>query len=358
MHTQYNLILSAGIIHRARGDHNTLVLYAEFNVTEPFLRDLESVFDRVLVVQDEFTSQNRTLHEVKYARTCLKKTKSIRKAWFDRVYMSQERLFDLAVLGQARRVNSHVECNNVEEDAYYSINEMYNDEKYQYKETIRQQIVRRVRALLMLGYPYNFRDIHYCYGMSSEYTGCNLLFPSLARRELMEKKLTEITREELLHGINAIYGTKKTPFPEAKKYVLFFFDLIDRYKNKDAVLQVVNDILRYCKNQGIQVLMKYHPRETDKIPYIGECCEISQLIPAEKVLADLLDKNVMVFGNATTSCVVAAKLGFTVVSIAKIESRTNTKMHSAMAGMGINCIESSRQIESLFTTSIESEAII
>ena len=345
MHTQYNLILSAAVMSRCKGSENTLVLFSEFSLNDEMRCALEKVFDRVIVVRDKFMSVMKTLDEIKLTRKYLKKVKSIRNERFDTVYMSQERIFDLIMCTRVKKINPNARCYDIEEDAYYSIDEKLNAEDYVYTESPRAKRRRFIVSLLYAGYPYNYKDIQYCYGMSSEYHGANLLFPHLARKELQGKELIEITREELLRGISDIYSEIKTEYPKGEKYTLFFFDLMNRYKDPERVREIVKEIVKASLEEGRCVLFKYHPRETEKFDEMDNVFELPHLIPAEKILSDLCGKDVTVMGNATTSCIVAAKLGFRVLSISKLEFPTNKKIHDVMKKMGICCIESVQEIK-------------
>lgn len=339
MHTQYNLILSAAVLSRLKGAENTLVLFSEFALTDEMKTALENVFERVIVARETFEPTDCALEEVFQIRRCLKNTSEIKREHFDNVFMSQERVFDMILCWRAKKINPKALCYNIEEDAYYSIDEKYGAEGFVYKESRRAKRRKRLFALLLFDYPYNYKDVQYCYGMSSEYHGANLLFPNLARKELQGKDLLEITKDELLSGIDAIYRNKKQDYPDVKKYTLFFFDLMNRYKNPQKVKEIVKEIIRTSAKEGRTVLFKYHPRETEKFTDVNGAFEIPNLIPAEKVLFDLKDKDTVVMGNATTACVVAAKLGFRVISICKLEFPTNKKMHKAMQEMNISCID-------------------
>ena len=170
--------------------------------------------------------------------------------------MSQERIFDMIVCARAKKINPRAKCYAVEEDAYYSINEKYNADDFIYKENSRLRRRKFLYALLLAGYPYNYRDVHYCYGMSSEYDGVNMLYPELARRELQGKELIEITSGELSRGIESIYSGKKIDYPEAESYTVFFFDLMNRYKDKQRVKSIVEGVIQKSKEQGRKVLFK------------------------------------------------------------------------------------------------------
>lgn len=345
MHTQYNLILSAAVLCGMPAADNTLVLFSEFSLNEQMQTALERVFDRVIVVRDHFYAPSSALDEVKEIRRLLKKVKSLKNEYFDNIYMSQERIFDMILCARVKKINPKARCYHIEEDAYYSINEKYNAENFIFKESFRAKRRKFLFALLLLGYPYNYKDLQYCYGMSSEYHAAMLLFPGLARKELQGKELMEIKSQELLAGIDAIYADKETQYPPAEKYTLFFFDLMNRYRNPKKVREIVMETIKCSKEKGRTVLFKYHPRETDKFKDIEGAFEISHIIPAEKVLFDLKDTDTVIMGNATTSCIVAAKLGFRVASICKIEAPNNDKMHSVMQKMNILCLKSTSELK-------------
>ena len=352
MHTQYNLILSAALMSRFDNAENTLVLYSEFTLNDDMREALLKLFDKVIIIRDKFEPLMKPLDEIRYIRQCMKKVKSIKNERFDNIYMSQERIFDMIICARAKKINPDARCYDIEEDAYYSINEKYNAEDYVHIESKRAKRRKLLFALLLAGYPYNYKDIHYCYGMSSEYHGANLLFPHLARRELSGKELIEITAEELLRGIDAIYSGINAQYPDGEKYTLFFFDLMNRYKNPERVKERVREIIKVSREEGRTVLFKYHPRETDKFNDIDGIFELPHVIPAEKILFDLQGKNVVVMGNATTACIVAAKLDYDVISISKLEFPTNKKIHSVMHQMGIFCVENINQIKDIMKKEI------
>ena len=348
MHTQYNLILSAAVMSRNPDAENTLVLFSEFTLGEALRQRLEETFDRVYVVRDAFWASSSALEEVRHIRQCLKKVKALRGQHFDNVYMSQERIFDMVLWASVQKKTPKARCANIEEDAYYSINPLYNAEDFVYREDWRVKRRKLRFRLALLEYPYDYRDVHYCYGMSRAYHGANLLFPWLARREMRSKELREITASELETGIRQLYGQERIPLPASEKYLVFFFDLMNRYKNPANIRRIVETLMEDARKSGRTVLLKYHPRETEKFPPMQGCFEIPHLIPAEKVLLDLARQDVIVVGNATTSCVVAAKLGFRVASVCKLEFPANTKMHTIMDQMGIFCMEDASDMNAIF----------
>ena len=339
MHTQYNLILAAAVAMRNSGDESILLLYPEFKVTDEIRQSLANLFSKVVILNENYTSEKTLLKKVALIRKCLKKTKSIWNEVFDRIYMSQERVFDLIVCTHAKKNNPHIRSYHIEEDAYYSLNNSYNADGFVQRVSYKDKMTNLARRILLLEYAYNYKDVSYCYGMSKEYDAANLLYPKLARRELQGKELIEITKGELTVGIDALYANRSVSYPDSAKYMVIFFDLMNRYKSKETVLHILRRIIIRAQAEGRTVLAKYHPRETEKFQDLDGIFELEHLIPAEKVLLDLAGKDVVVIGNATTSCLVAAKLEFRVVSISKLAFPENSTMHTAMEKMGIICIK-------------------
>lgn len=345
MHTQYNLILSAAVMSRWEDAENTLVLYSEFALSEQMRLALSRIFQRVLVVRESYCTVVGVLADIRQLRADLKKVHSLRHEHFDQLFMSQERTFDMVLCAWAKKVNPAVRCYNIEEDAYYSLNEKYNADNYVHKLTGRQKFDKALYALLLAGYPYDYLDSPYCYGMSSAYHGAWLLFPWLARRELQGRELLEIGRSELIAGIRAIYSDQKTPLPRGDKYTVFFFDLMNRYRDPETVKHLVAEVVKASREANRTLIFKYHPRETEKFSDMADCFEVPHIVPAEKLLYDLADTDTVVIGNATTACIVAAKLGFQVISISRLEKPDNIKMHTSMEKMGIHCIEDTNNIK-------------
>ena len=347
MHTQYNLILSASVISRYKNDDNTLVLWCEFDLKKDMIDALEKLYDNVIVVSDKYTNIKKPISEINFIKDCLRKVDCLKKETFDRIYLSQERIFDLILCEGVKRKNPSAICVDIEEDAYYSLNNKYNDPNYIYSETARQKMRRFLYSLFLWRYPYNYKNSGYFYGMSEEYDEAELLFPDLARREMLGKKLNEITKCELLDGINSIYSAKKTEYPKKNKFMVIFFDLMNRYKKPQLIKNIMLKIFDLCKATGRTVLLKYHPREVNKFDEMEDVFEIDKLIPAEKVLYDLVGYDVCVLGNATTACIVAAKFNYNVISICKIDHNDNISMHNAMSRMGINLIDSPEDIQKI-----------
>ena len=340
MHTQYNLILASIVANKFQEDENILVLYPEFAVKENLIFSLNRLFCEVIVLNDGFFSPSGRIESFRYLKACLKKTKKMVRRRIDHVFISQERVFEKCIYSKIKKHNKNAVCFHIEEDVYYSVNNKYNGIVSAPPVTFKKRLKNLLCRIALPGYSSDWNEFIYCYGMSRIYDGAYLLFPLLARRELQGKQLLQISKESLGQGIDSLYSYLHLKYPEKSKYTVIFFDLMNRYKQKELVKRVLGTVIQESLESGRTVLLKYHPRETEKFEGFSHAIEVDQLVPAEKVLSELQGRDVIVWGNATTSCIVAAKLGYTVNSICKIESPENIRMHEVMQNMGIHCIDS------------------
>jgi len=334
LHTQYNLIIGSGIALENKDDFNALVLYPEFAVTEDMLVSLRRVFNTVIVLRDGFENEKYGFQEIKEIRRYLKKTAELNKYEFDRIFLSQERRFD-TLLAYKFYKKKQATIIDVEEDAYYSLK--VNTKASKPKRTLKNKVNELLRSVLIGKNPFYEYGIT-CYGSAKMYDSVCVLFPDIVREEISGKKLIEVTSQTLINGIDSLYSERKCDYPEGDKYFVIFFDLIERYKDKERALEIIRRYVSEKLSLGYKVLAKYHPRETEKFTDMSGVYEIDKLIPGEKVLADLLGKDVTVFGNATAVCTIAAKFGYNVLSIAKLDHPENALMHSAMEKMGISLV--------------------
>ena len=333
LHTQYNLIIGSGIALEHKYDNNVLVLYSEFKINDSLLNNLKKVFSKVIVLRDDFEKLKTGFEEIKEIRMCLKRTKEIFKYKFDRIFISQERRLDTLIAYKIWRRNSCI-ISNIEEDVYYSLN---LQPKTKRRKSVKSRLAEIIRLFLCGRNPFFDSDIP-CYGANDMYDSIYAVYPKIVRPEITAKTIYEVTPNMLFNGINSLYCDRKCEYPPGEKYLVVFLDLVERYKNKELSLTRIKSIIAEKKQENYSVLIKYHPRETEKITEFEDVIEIDQLIPGEKVLSDLSNKDVLVLGNATTVCIIAAKFGYDVHSIARIDHESNVKMHMAMKSMGITLI--------------------
>lgn len=341
MHTQYNIILSSSIVlNRLSNQHNDLIVYAEFNITEQYKQKLQAIFNNVFFIREKFEPlpKERIREEIllfyeykKFYHSILAKIK------YDNIFLSQDRPLDCLIVGHFKKKKRCV-CSDIEEDCYYSLRKKLNEPNY-----IRPQkiyVLHKLRKLIY-GKKYLYETSRFFYGQSSFFDTYYVLYPNCVRPELMQAKLSEIFIDEIEYTIGKIYDSQVF-IPVSPKYYLLFFDLIERYKDINKINNIFSKIANKAKEEDALLLIKYHPRETVKFDTISynNIYEIQSSIPAEKVLCDLKGKDLIVIGNATTSILVANKFGFVTKSIAKIICSDNEVMMNKFKTMGIEVPES------------------
>lgn len=348
LHTQYNIILGTGIMLSHFHDcQNDLIVYAEFKVSPEYKRQLEKAFSSVIYIREEFEplvtgfwNIEHHLHdEFKIFRDS-----SLYNVKYDNVFISQDRPLEHLILGRCKQLNKTCRCFDVEEGCYYSLKLENNNPNIRRKwHTKKPFFYRKLRYGGMY-----FSEEYRCLidGGASYFDGIYAIFPKLIRTELAHKPTFEISTKDIVDAISVIYDGIEADVPVSSHYVLFFFDLVERYSNPVAIRRIVEELVKNTPKDDVTILLKYHPRETNKFKLEQQenIVEIPSIIPAEKLLCDLHEKKVTVYGNATTSVIVAKKFGFKTISIAGIEGSNNIYMINKFKEMGIEVPDSIEEI--------------
>ena len=346
LRTQYNLIMGYAVMSTfSEEDENDIIVQPEFNLSQELRESLSKNFSRVLILDK--ANGVTPFEKAKELTISLGKCKEFLKSGYiyDRLIFAQERPLETMLFSNIYSMNNEVSIESVEEDAYYSLNNYFNIESNQ-KDWIKRGGLRSFSEklffkLIQLRYwKDTFMYPSYAYGMHPKNAVAHVQYPKYIRDELSEKKIIPVTADEIKYGINMLYGEIHIDYPENDTYLLMFFDLMERYKNPDLIKKIVTNFIQEATASGISILVKYHPRETNKFVGLGDLNEIDCTIPAEKVLLDLADKNVTVLCNATTVGLVAAKVGMKVISTAKIDLVDNTALHRVWEALGIKMLNS------------------
>jgi len=337
LHTQYNIILGASVaLAQYSNCQNDLIVYAEFTVSDEYKSRLSSVFNNVYFIREKYQPLPIGLVEAEMRLAREYRVHMHTEAFatrYDHVLMSQENPLDCLILGHSKSKNPSCTCSDIEEDCYYSNSPSLNNPDYK-----RPQGHNRIHKLrkLLYGKKYIASTETFFYGQSVFYNDYYVLYPDLLRPQLQGKTTHQIEPSALVKSVGMLYNSDSSYIPDAKKYYLFFFDLLERYNDVDSIKAVVKNLYEKAVSEGALFLAKYHPRETDKLHLGDNIFEIPASIPAEKLLCDLVQKDVTVLGNATTAVIVANKLGFKTVCIAKINNTDNPVMLEQMSRMGIH----------------------
>ena len=310
MHTQYNLILACSLVlTKYKGQTNDLILHAEFELKKPLYDNLKAIFNKITVVQSKYYKHKNYISDELHIYELLKKSQEYSGSKYDAVFLSQENYWDTLVLSKLSTKIIY----NIEEDIYFPYTLSLP------KDSAIKILLKKLRNLaryFVFGKNFYYRDVTF-YGENEMYSGYFSLFPHNVRREIQKKhkKLFNISHESFVNGIEALYRNIHIDF-ERSKYIVIFSDLIERYPDKVMVERNMKNIIDLGIKSGYEILIKYHPRETNKILIDNiHIKELDSLIPAEKILVSLMRKKTIVIGNITTALNTSAKLGIKTISI-------------------------------------------
>jgi hypothetical protein len=353
MHTQFNLIISCGIVDILYNDDiNILILHSEFTLGEFLEQRLRKTFHEVYIIQHRYMNITGRIRSEYHLNYLWRMTRSARVQRYDRIFMSQERIFDTILLSAVKR-NGDFRCIHIEEDCYFSLDSRKNVPGYSLRinNSLASKVYRRLCEIChsaLYGINTFYHPEIYFYGMSPIYDESCVMFPDLVRSEIARRVRKEITTEMLRRGIYSLYSdTPVIKYPE--KCIVFFFDLVERYQNPDIIIETIDIITNFCIVKNITLIYKYHPREEYgmKIKDDPHVIEIEKSIPSEKIIADIGNNQVLIIGNASTACQVASKFKYPVISIAKMEMNNNIRMLEVFNQMGMHLPSNLNELASL-----------
>lgn len=331
MHTQYNLILSLGIIKQSFSqDENHLILYAEFEVTEAWVEKLNKVFKKTIILRKKFEPLKQGLdfekelyQQVSYTR------KAIKGISYSNLIISQDRPYEGIIYGILNK-NCKCNCIAVEEDVYYTVKNDLNQNNV-FSTNVKNRLKTVIRKFLYPTIPSLQQDI-ICYGSSEYINLLCVLFPKAIRQELRNKHIQEIQKESIYSSLKFLYSASNTI--SNRKTVIIASDLIERYSDPDLIIQAYNAIIDKCSALDVDICMKYHPRETRKLGVKG-IIELENTRPMEEILLDYGSENLCVISHMSAALFTAKKLGVQTISTVSISEHARSDVISAYQKMGI-----------------------
>lgn len=326
MHTQFNLLLAIALKNQCfSNDKNVLLIHAEFELSNEMIAKLENEFSKVIVLQNNYTDFHK-LKQFKHIKKILKKLNFEELGIVDRVVLSQDNYIDTLLITKIHKSNDF-EILAVEEDVYFGLDpETFNRRIKKEQKSLTRKIYNFLLRLLFGKNVFYQKCI--CYGCNSNIQKLYVFFPDSLRKELVHKETISINKTMFLNAIDVLlpavdYGNSLEP---KQKTIFLFLDLVERYKNKDDVKEMIEKTIKYSKSLNINVFVKYHPRETDKFIKIEEntIFEIRNNIPAERVFSSLSDNRSAIFiGNKSTVVQMARYFGFKTISLITILDEDN-----------------------------------
>ena len=353
MHTQNNLILACGLaLTDYKNDENHLILHAEFKLKPLLLSNLRNAFSKITVVQEDYYRKRNPLFDELHICKLMTKSKEYIGKDYDSVLLSEENYWDTLLLSKLG-ANKII---NIEEDIYFPLSASGN---LTGKVGFAKRLLRKIRSVerrCVFG-----KNEYYgtyapsFYGENQMYSSYYVLFPSVVRKCVLDRKkeIKEIDKNMLRKGIDCLYHGVNLSF-EKGKYAVFFIDLIERYPDRDKAEEQLEKIIHTCAENNYHILLKYHPRETNKIKNLSEPVEeIDAVVPAEKVLSSLIGNKVIVISNMSASLNSSVKLGFMGISIMGLLGVQNESAKAFYEKIGVCIPKCVDEIEDLLTSKTE-----
>lgn len=312
-HTQYNLILSAGLALDSFNYQSDLILIADFALTDELKLRLQNVFSDILYLPGNFPKAEQNLKKkidkMEFDSQAI--MQFMIKA-YDRVFIVDDmNIPEMNTMKCAMKKNPTVELAWLEDGgiAYFPNDNIFG--------RMRRNTVKKLLRCLFFKLRFSLFGI---FDQPEVMGGHKLLknvyavYPCSLLPELRNKKVHEITQKQIENGMNTIFAEDEYQMDD--DCVVIAVDKIDTYGDKYAqVNKVIEDIVKKSKHSGKTVYCKYHPRETEKMEALEECIELDSKIAIEYYLINTTAKSMTVVGVKSTALQMAKKMGFSVISL-------------------------------------------
>ena len=322
LHTQYCLILSAGLIkNRFKNDYNELILFKDFKINENVEKKIQSIFNESLILDGTLKRQKLDkISEFKLLLSIIRKIKKKLNKKYNRVFLITDMsLPELKIMNFTNILSSDTEYIWLEDGSYPYFQNVETNGGFD-----KNNFTRSIRCFI---FKYIF-NIGKFYSFSGRFMGANtwlnkayLTYPELSRSIFNYKHKIEISSKEFDSGITSIYD--KVYFNSDLKFIFIVFDLFSVYKNKKDILNFLQEFHEFTKSIDVTVYFKFHPRETINFEKYNRFNELDRNIAVESYYASFSKTNSVVIGIKSTALQTAKKMNFEVISIAEMFGEHN-----------------------------------
>lgn len=346
VHTQYSLILASGLRKgRFESDSNDLILFKDFQLTQVLQEKLTSIFNKTLILEGTFTVRNQLgFFKFKYYQKSIRESKLFIIDKYDKVFIVLDmNLPEMHIMKKAYSLNPAVELMALEDGSYpYFLN-------YATAGGLdANNFTRLLRTIL-------FKYLLGCgkfYSFEGRFMGANTWLKSIyltykdhAREIYKNKNRIEITTEEFNAGIDMLFqGTNNTMESNA---VILILDKLDVYKKRSSINILIADLVTTLVGNGKTIYYKYHPREDQQLEELKNCNELNRNIAIESYYKDFLNNMPLVIGIKSTGLQTAKKMGFNVISLAKVANEHNEDVLNFYLKIGITILDDIKQFNQL-----------
>jgi hypothetical protein len=334
IHTQYCLILSTGLIkNRFKNDYNELILFKDFKINENVEKKIESIFNESLILDGTLKSQKLDkISKFKLLLSSNKKIKNKLNKKYDRVFLVTDMsLPELKIMNFTNKLSSDTEYIWLEDGSYPYFQNVETNGGFD-----KNNFTRSIRSFI---FKYIF-NIGKFYSFSGRFMGANtwinkayLTYPRLSRDIYQDKQKIEISSKEFDCGITSIYDT--VDLNSNQKFIFIVFDLFSVYKNKEYILNYLDEFYEFTNIINIPVYFKFHPREIMNFEKYDRFKELDRNLAVESYYASFSNKNSIIIGIKSTALQTAKKMNFNVISIAEMFGEHNDDLINFYNNIGV-----------------------
>lgn len=323
IHTQYNLILSAGLCTtKFAEDVNDLIVFQDFQISDKHRACFNKVFHRVKIFEGDFPKKRLTVKQ------------KLKKIAFDNaeiekfVCTAYDKLFvvddvciqEMYTMKCVKQKNPNVWMSWLEDgaNAYFSNGDFAGGmDKTPFRRTIRKYLFSARFGL------WGYYDLGDCMGAHKLLRSAYLLFPEQVRDALSQKEKVEISQKAFEMGMEVLFGG--APYTFEENSILIAMDKLEVYGSYfQSVNALISHEVEMAHKKGAKVYFKYHPKETQELPALTGEIELNRTVALESYLTNATTKNMTIIGIKSTSLQTAKKMGFEAVSLIKsVEPNNN-----------------------------------
>ena len=335
LHTQYNLILSAGLsINQATG-LSDLILFCDFELRKELKDKIYRVYRKVLILKGNFPKAELTVREkMKKIFNDNKEIRNFIKESYDEIFIVDDMCIqEMYALKCVAKFNNNIKMSWLEDgsNAYFDIGVISGGMGANFvKSGIRKFVFSFLYGL------WGYYDLGTCMGTHKRLTNVYALFPEVVRQEHKFQNKKKITQDQFIAGMKFIYEDKPIHFLENS--ILIAIDKIDVYGNElEKINKFLAEIIVEARQHQKTVYYKYHPRENQVLEGLSGGIELKRSVAFESYLINSETEQLTIIGFKSTALQTAKKLGYETVSYIKQLETNNKNITKFYESIGVIC---------------------
>ncbi|MBX9181098.1 hypothetical protein HCG68_08930 [Paeniclostridium sordellii] len=347
-HTPYHIILALGLSKVNNLINSDILIYKDFDIDNIDLDIYKSVFEKVYIYdrKNKKLEHKSKLEIITGLKKCIRSIgKLVNNEKYNNIYIFNDSVIETQYLLNNNIDKDHGKIIYVEDgsNAYLEL-----------KKSKSSKIKNLIKSLL---YGFKYEEIGNSFGTYSKIKNRIVLWPDILRDDLKfdNKECKEIKKEILEEGLK-FYSKSINYSIKQEEGVLILLEHIDFFKitenaNLDKYIKSIEMIINKAKEQNINIIIKYHPRDTSK--YIDEITNLYSdiYIAPNNIPAELycMGKNMISVAIFSTSLFTNAKLTYfnNVISLLNIVGMEENQLVHKLEKIGIAVPKSIDELNAL-----------